>query len=52
MRAKPEAAKGSGKVVLSTQLVMGPDFQQKLQNAAAGVERGLIAPVELICRAA
>jgi hypothetical protein len=52
MRAKSEAAKAGGKSMPSTQLIMGPDFPQKMQNVVGSVERGLIAPVELICRAA
>lgn len=51
MRAKMEAAKVSGKMTLSTQLIMGSDFPQKMQNVQASVEQGLIAPIELICRA-
>lgn len=51
MRAQAEAAKASGKPMLGTQLIMGPTFPQKMQNAVAGVEGGVIAPVELICRA-
>jgi hypothetical protein len=52
MRAKAKSARESGKAVLSTQLIMGPEFPQKMQNVVACVERGLIAPVELICSAA
>lgn len=51
MRAKAEAAKASGKPMLSTQLIMGPEFPQKMKNAMNAVEAGIIAPVELICRA-
>jgi ubiquinone/menaquinone biosynthesis C-methylase UbiE len=52
MREKALAAKTSGKLSPSPQqLIMGPDFQGKMKNAVSAVERGLIAPVELICRA-
>jgi ubiquinone/menaquinone biosynthesis C-methylase UbiE len=52
MHAKAEAAKAGGETMLSTQLIMGLDFPQKMRNAVAGVEQGLIAPAELICRTA
>jgi len=53
MREKAQAAKTNGKMMPTPQqLIMGPDFPRKMQNAVAGVERGLIGPVELICRAA
>ena len=52
MRAKVKAAKASGKMMLGTHLIMGPDFPEKMQNVVESVERGLIAPVELICRGA
>jgi len=37
---------------LGTHIVIGPDFQQKLANLVAVIERGVIAPVEMIARAA
>ena len=36
---------------LGTHIVMGPDFQQKLANLVAAIERGVVAPVEMIARA-
>ncbi|MGE0120786.1 MAG: class I SAM-dependent methyltransferase [Dongiaceae bacterium] len=36
---------------LGTHIVIGPDFQQKLANLVAVIERGAIAPVEMIARA-
>jgi ubiquinone/menaquinone biosynthesis C-methylase UbiE len=35
---------------LGSHIVMGPDFQQKLGNVVDGLERGVIAPVEMIAR--
>jgi ubiquinone/menaquinone biosynthesis C-methylase UbiE len=51
MQAKAAAAKASGQPMLGTQLIMGADFPNKMRNAIEGIERGLIAPVEQICRA-
>ncbi len=52
MREKAAAAKASGRPMIATQLIMGPDFPDKMRNAMTGVEQGVIAPVELIARAA
>ncbi len=41
----------SGPPPLGTHVVMGPDFLQKIGNVVAGLERGVIAPIEMICRA-
>lgn len=41
----------SGLPPLGTHIVMGEGFQQKLANVVDGLERGVIAPVEMIARA-
>lgn len=51
MREKAAAAKASGQPMLGTQLIMGPDFPDKMRNAMTAIEQGVIAPVELIARA-
>jgi len=52
MRARAEAAAASGgPPPPSTQLIMGPDFPEKMRNARESIERGQLAPVELIARA-
>ena len=45
------AAEGGGPPPLGTHLLMKVDAPLKLANVMANLERGLIAPVELICRA-
>jgi ubiquinone/menaquinone biosynthesis C-methylase UbiE len=37
---------------LGTHIVMGADFKQRLGNTVDGIERGVVAPVEMIARAA
>jgi SAM-dependent methyltransferase len=49
-RARERAGVG-GPPALGVHLVMGRDAGVKIANASAGLERGLIAPIELICRA-
>jgi ubiquinone/menaquinone biosynthesis C-methylase UbiE len=36
---------------LGIHMLMGAQFAEKLANVSAGIERGLIAPIEIICRA-
>jgi SAM-dependent methyltransferase len=50
-RQMRERAAGGGPPVPGFHTLMGPDFPQKTANVIANLERGLIAPVELICRA-
>ena len=50
MREKAQAAGGAPP--LGAPLIMGADFKEKLRHAAEAIERGVLAPVELICRAA
>lgn len=50
MQAKAKAT--GGPPALGAQLVMGPDFKEKLRHVAEAIERVIIAPVELIARAA
>jgi SAM-dependent methyltransferase len=45
-------AQRGGPPPLGPQIVMGATTSQKLANLAEGVERGLIAPTEIVCRAA
>ncbi len=52
MRERADAAKASGQPMMGIQLIMGADFPDKMRNVMAGVEHGVIAPVELIARAA
>jgi ubiquinone/menaquinone biosynthesis C-methylase UbiE len=51
MQARAEAAKAAGVQPLSMQPIMGPDFPRKMLHVRESVERGEIAPVELIARA-
>ena len=41
----------SGLPPLGLHIVMGADFRDKVRNMAANIEAGLLAPVEMICRA-
>lgn len=41
-----------GPPLYSTQIVMGPTASVKIQNLVTMLKRGLIAPIELVCRAA
>lgn len=50
-QAKARAAAGGGPPPLGTHLLMKADVPQKLANVIDAIEKGLIAPVELICSA-
>ena len=41
----------SGLPVLGLHIVMGADFPHKVKNLVANLENGLLAPIEMICRA-
>jgi ubiquinone/menaquinone biosynthesis C-methylase UbiE len=41
----------SGLLPLGLHIVMGADFQEKVKNMMANIDNGLLAPVEMICRA-
>ena len=47
---KGRERKAVGGPALGPGLVMGPDAATKVANMVAGLERGVIAPVEMICR--
>jgi ubiquinone/menaquinone biosynthesis C-methylase UbiE len=49
--AQARAAAGGGPPPLGVHILMKGDVPQKLANVIANVENGLIAPIELICRA-
>jgi hypothetical protein len=49
-RSKARIAE-SGLPPLGTHIVMGADFPQKMANVVDALERGAIAPVEMIARA-
>jgi SAM-dependent methyltransferase len=49
VRAKAAAAGGSPAVGIH--LVMGADFPRKIGNLVAGIEAGLVAPVEIVAKA-
>jgi ubiquinone/menaquinone biosynthesis C-methylase UbiE len=49
--AQARAAESGGPPALGVHILMKSDVAQKLANVIANVEDGLIAPVELICRA-
>lgn len=52
MKAKVDAAAAAGgPPMLGTQLIMGPEFPQKMRNARESIERAELAPFELIARA-
>lgn len=44
-------ARAAQRSALGIHLLMGADFAQKTANMIRNIERGLIAPIELICRA-
>jgi SAM-dependent methyltransferase len=48
--ARMRAEAGGGPPPLGLHLVMGEDTRDKVANLAANVERGLVAPVEIIAR--
>jgi SAM-dependent methyltransferase len=50
--AQARAAAEGGPPPLGIHILMKTDVAQKLANVIANLERGLIAPVELLCRAA
>jgi SAM-dependent methyltransferase len=45
-------AAAGGPPPLSPQMIMGAEFGQKIANLVDGIERGVIEPTEMICRAA
>jgi hypothetical protein len=49
--AAARAAAGGGPPPLGVHLLMKSDVPEKVTNVMRNLERGLIAPVELICRA-
>ena len=49
--AQARAATGTGPAPLGIHILMKTDVAQKLANVISNLERGLIAPIELICRA-
>ncbi len=49
MQAKAKAA-GGGASPLGPALIMGPEFKDKLRHVVEAIERGAIAPIELIAR--
>jgi ubiquinone/menaquinone biosynthesis C-methylase UbiE len=51
-REMREKAEKSGVPALNQQILLGPTFRERLGNVMAGLERGIIAPVEMIARAA
>jgi ubiquinone/menaquinone biosynthesis C-methylase UbiE len=50
-REMREKVKKSGMPPLSQQVLMGPTFRERLGNVMATLERGTIAPVQMIARA-
>jgi ubiquinone/menaquinone biosynthesis C-methylase UbiE len=50
-RKMREQVAQSGPPPLGLHILMGPTAQQKVTNMIANLERGLIAPTEIICRA-
>ncbi len=52
LRATLAQVARSGLPPLGTHLLMGEDFARKVANQAAALERGLVAPVEIVARAA
>jgi ubiquinone/menaquinone biosynthesis C-methylase UbiE len=50
-QAQARAAASGGPPPLGTHILMKTDLSQKLANVIDGIEKGLIAPVELICSA-
>ncbi|MBW8271170.1 class I SAM-dependent methyltransferase [Caldovatus aquaticus] len=51
-RLRAETVRRGGPPPLGLHLVMGPAAQQKIANVADALERGLIVPTEIVCRAA
>lgn len=49
MRAR--ARQSDGLPALGLNIPMGPTWRQKIDNVVANIERGVIAPAEIICRA-
>ena len=49
--AAARAAEGGGPPPLGIHILMKSDVPEKVANVMSNLERGLIAPVELICRA-
>lgn len=51
-REMREKAEKSGMPPLNQHILLGPTFRERLANVMASLERGMIAPVEMIARAA
>ena len=51
-REMREKAEKSGIPPLNQHILLGPTFRERLANVMASLERGIIAPVEMIARAA
>lgn len=51
-REMREKAEKSGIPPLNQRILLGPTFRERLANVMASLERGIIAPVEMIARAA
>jgi ubiquinone/menaquinone biosynthesis C-methylase UbiE len=49
-RVQARVAEAGGAAPLGTHLLMGTNAPQKLANVTSGLDQGLIAPIELICR--
>lgn len=45
------ARQSDGRPVLGLNLPMGPTWREKIDNLTANIERGLIVPAEIVCRA-
>jgi ubiquinone/menaquinone biosynthesis C-methylase UbiE len=50
-RMRARAPQGDGRPALGLNIPMGPTWRQKIDNVVANLERGLIAPAEIVCRA-
>jgi SAM-dependent methyltransferase len=50
-RMRAWARQGDGQPVLGLNILMGSTWRQKIDNVVANIERGLIAPAEIVCRA-
>lgn len=51
-REMREKAEKSGMPPLNQHILLGPTFRERLANVMASLERGMIAPVEMVARAA
>ena len=50
-RMRARARQAVGQPVLGLNILMGSTWRQKIDNVVANIERGLIAPAEIVCRA-